>query len=255
MVYTSDMRRLRLSPLLLAALAAACVSDRQVQWGEETPTEKPVVVREASSSDAPLTTVAYAARFPTDGDCEAEARRTHDKKPELAVRLIKACVERGDFRRLSAIVEAPWTSMLAADSDAAAIAARVVAARAGEVEGDVKALQKVGFGVYTLDDVFNEPEKSKSRRVIFRGRTDADLKEKGRQRLIETALESGEIDPQPTGRRVSATLRAGLKVPPRDGVMLAKVGRVSDDTAADDGENVVVVEIEGVFMAATAPTF
>jgi hypothetical protein len=254
MGYISGMRRLPLSLLLLAALAAACASDRQVQWGEETPTEQPVVVKEASS-DGPLTAAEYAARFPTDGDCEAEARRIHDKKPELAVRLIKACVERGDFRRLSAIVDAPWTALLAGDRDAATVAARVVAARAGEVENDVKALQKVGFAVATLDDVFTEPDKAKGRRVIFRGRADADVKEKGRERLVETALEQGEIDPQPTGRRVSATLGAGLKIPTRDGVLLAKVGKVGDDTAAADGENAAFVEIEGAFKAATAPTF
>jgi len=249
------MRRLRLSLLLLAALAAtACASDRQVQWGEETPTEQPTVVKEASG-DAPLTAAEYAARFPTDGDCEAEARRIHEKKPELAVRLIKACVDRGDFRRLSAIVEAPWTALLAADKDAATVAARVVAARAGDVENDVTALQKVGFGVSSLDDVFNAPDKAKGRRVIFRGRADTDIKEKGRERLVETALEQGEIDPQPTGRRVSATLGAGLKAPARDGVLLAKVGRVGDDTAAADGENAAFVEVEGVFKAATAPTF
>lgn len=254
MGYISGMRRLPLSLLLLAALAAACASDRQVQWGEETPTEQPVVVKEASS-DGPLTAAEYAARFPTDGDCEAEARRIHEKKAELAVRLIKACIERGDFRRLSAIIDAPWTAQLAADKDAAILAARVVAARAGEIEGDVKACQKVGFGVATLDDVFNEPEKSKGRRIIFRGRADTDLKEKGRERLVEIALEQGEIDPQPTGRRVSATLAPGLKVPVRDGVLLAKVTRIGDDTAAGDGENVAVVEVESVFKAATAPTF
>lgn len=253
------MRRPTLSLLVLGLLAAslggACASDRQVQWGEETPTEQPVVVKDASSGDGPLTAAAYAARFPTDGDCEAEARRIHEKKAELAVRLIKACIERGDFRRLSAIIDAPWTAQLAADKDAAILAARVVAARAGEIEGDVKACQKVGFGVATLDDVFNEPEKSKGRRIIFRGRADTDLKEKGRERLVEIALEQGEIDPQPTGRRVSATLAPGLKVPVRDGVLLAKVTRIGDDTAAGDGENVAVVEVEGVFKAATAPTF
>jgi hypothetical protein len=249
------MRRTRLSLLLLPILAAACASDRQVQWGEETPTEQPVVIKEASSGDGPLTAAEYAARFPTDGDCEAEARRIHEKKPELAVRLIKACVERGDFRRLSAIVDAPWTALLAADKDAAAVAARVVAARAGDIESDVKACQKLGFGVATLDDAFNEPEKAKGRRIIFRGRADADLKEKGRERLVETALEQGELDPQPTGRRVSATFGAGLKVPARDGVLLAKVARIADDTAAADGENVAVVEVEGVYKPASAPTF
>jgi hypothetical protein len=248
------MRRFPLSLLLLSALAAACASDRQVQWGEETPTEQPAAIKEASH-DAPMTATEYAARFPTDGDCEAEARRIHEKKPELAVRLIKACVDRGDFRRLSGIVEAPWAAALAADKDAATVAARVVAARAGDVESDVKSLQKAGFDVSTLDDAFNAPDKAKDRRVVFRGRLDTDIKEKGRERLVETALEQGEIEPQATGRRVSATADVGLKVPTRDGVLLAKVVRVGDDTAADDGENVAVVELEGVFKAATAPTF
>ena len=73
-----DMRRFPLSLVLLSALASACASDRQVKWGEETPTEQPAAIKEASS-DPPMTASEYAARFPTDGDCEAEARRIHAK--------------------------------------------------------------------------------------------------------------------------------------------------------------------------------
>lgn len=240
--------------LIIALSGIGCATKRSVQWGDETPTEQ-TAAAETTSSEAPVTAEAYAERFPTDDDCEAEARKIHERRPALAIRLLKACIERGDFKRLSALTDAPWTTTLAGDRDAAVVAARVAAARGGDLETDVKACAKVGFPVATLDEIFDAPEKAKGRRVIFRGRLDPDHKEKGRERLIETALEPGELDTQPSGRRVSATFAGGLKPTFRDSVFLGNAQKVVDDAVVADGESVAVVEVTGVYTPASASTF
>lgn len=240
--------------LVVALLAVGCATERQVQWGEETAAESTGTVASASSTATPVTAVDYAARFPTDGECESEARRIVAKSPDLALRLIKACVARGDFKRIAAINDAPWSPMWATDKDAPDTCARVVAARAGDVENDVKACAGAGIAVATLDDLFTQPEKAKGKRVIFRARLDTDLKDKDRVRLIETALESGELETLPTGRRVAASF-GSKKRPTKDAIILAKTIKIADDTVANDGEFVAVVDVDTVYLPAASPTF
>jgi hypothetical protein len=249
------MRRASILALTLALVGLACATERTVQWGEETPTEQTADATAATTTEAPVTAQAYAERFPTDDGCEAEARKLHERRPELAVRLIKACIERGDFKRLGALTDAPWTATLASDRDAAALVAQVVAARGGDLETDVKNCGKAGYPTASLDELFEAPEKAKGRKVVFRGRRDPDLKEKGRERLVETALESGELDTQPTGRRISAAFAAGLKPPVRDGVFLGKTVKIADDATAGDGEFVAVVDVTAIYAPASASTF
>jgi len=238
----------------LALLASACATDR-VEWGDETPADRDVIVKDASQTQAPVTAADYAAKFPTDSACESEARRISTKSPDLAVRLIKACVARGDFRRLAAIVDAPWSSTWKGDKEAADVCARVVAARAGDVEADVKACADMGIPVLTLQDMFDAGEKAKGKVCVVRARADADVKEKGdRVRLIETAIESGELETQPTGRRMSA--KFGTKrVPPSDAIFVLQGVKVADDTVVNDGEFVLVADVTTMLPAAKSPTF
>jgi len=248
------MRHLGLFALAPALLAIGCATERKVQWGEETAAESTGTVASASSTATPLSAADYAARFPTDGECESEARRIVAKSPDLAVKLIKACVARGDFKRITAISDAPWSGQWATDKDAADICARIAAARGGDVENDVKACAGAGIAVATLDDLFRQPEKAKGKRVIFRGRVDPDVKDKDRVRLIETILESGELETQPTGRRVAANF-GSKKRPGTDAVILGKATKIADDTVANDGEFVAVVDVDAVYLPAASPTF
>jgi hypothetical protein len=244
---------MRTTAVFLALAVSACANNQRVEWGEETETERVEVVEHASSS-GPVSAKDYAARFPTDSDCEAEARRITEKSQEFALRLLKACVDRGDFRRMTALTDAPWTSLLAADADAIKLCARVVAARAGDIENDVKACAAVGIKVATLNEVLTVPEKGKGKIVLFRGRIDAELKEQGRSRLMELALEQGEFDVQPTGRRVSASM-GGKKTPTSDGLIIARVVSVIEDSVTNDGEYVVNVDAIDVLNVAQSPTY
>ncbi len=237
----------------LCVAVSACAGNQRVEWGEETQTEHVTVVEEASSS-GPLTAKDYAARFPTDATCEAEARRITEKSPDLAIGLLQACVERGDFKRMTALTDAPWTSQLAAVKGSTRLCARVVAARGGDVESDVKACARIGIKVLTLAEAFEEPEKAKGKTVIFRARTDAELKEQGRTRLVELNLEQSDFDVQATGRRISASM-GSKKAPSRDGLIVARVSSVGDDAVATDGEPVAKVDAIDVFTVATSPTY
>ena len=131
----------------------SCASE-QVRWGDETPDVRDDAAPAAPShaeEDKKLTAADYAARFPTDGGCEAEARRIDGKKRELALKLLGACIDRGDFKRIGALVDAPWTPEMRNNPEARLWCARIVAARAGDVEADVKACNAIGLGTQTLE--------------------------------------------------------------------------------------------------------
>ena len=252
--YSYAMRRGRLVAFLLAVLSLGCATERQVTWGEETAAEASDVVATPRTTATPVTAEDYAARFTTDGECDSEARRIGIRAPELAIKLLRACVARGDFKRMSAIADAPWSALWPREKDAAEICARIVAARAGDVENDVKSCASVGIPVATLDDLFAQPDKARGRLTIFRGRIDPDLKDKSRVRLIETALESGVLESVPTGRRVVATFGTNRR-PATDAILLVTAVSVSDDKVADDGEFGATVDVQGTFVPAAAPTF
>jgi hypothetical protein len=252
--YELQMRRRCLFAFVLAVFALGCATERPVTWGEETAAEASNVVATPRTSAAPVTAEDYAARFTTDGECDSEARRIGIRAPELAIKLVRACVARGDFKRMAAIADAPWSALWAREKDAAEICARVVAARAGDVENDVKSCASVGIPVATLDDLFAQPDKARGRLTIFRGRIDPDLKDKSRVRLVETALESGVLETVPTGRRVAAIFGTNRR-PATDAILLVTAISVSDDKVADDGEFVATVDVQSTFVPAAAPTF
>lgn len=243
----------------VAAVASSCASE-QVRWGDETQsTSPPTTVSAAPAATAeehekPKTAAEYAARFPTDGACEAEARRIDQKNRDLALKLLKACIDRGDFKRLNALTDAPWTPQLKDIADSKLWCARVVAARAGDVEADVRACAGAGLGVKTLEEIFTDPNKAKGSFVIFRGRVDPDTKPKKDTPLIETVLDEGEVETTATGRHVRATFGTN-SIPARDAILLVKASKMAEDAGSEDGDPVAVVEVLGSFPAADKPTF
>ncbi len=183
-------------------------------------------------------------------------RRLDERNRDLALKLLNACIERGDFKRLAALVDAPWTKALRTLPAANSWCARVVAARAGDVEADVKACAAAGLAVKTLEQVFTDPGQAKGSIVIFRGRIDPNGKKRGATPLIETILEEGEVETSATGRRVLATFGTH-KLPARDAILLARASKMAEsaDSEDGDGEPVAIVDIQGSFAAATAPTY
>lgn len=246
-----------MSRTLLAVLIAAggCATET-VRWGEETVVDTPAgaaATAEETEKKEPMTAAAYAAKFPTDGACETEARRIDTKKRDLALKLLGTCIDRGDFKRLTALTEGPWTPALKKEPEAARWCARIVAARAGDVDADVKACARVGLSVKTLEQIYGETAKVKGAMAIFRARPDPEFP-RNDSRLVETALEDGEVDPGTTGRRVIASFmgKRGLK---GDSVVLARVLRVEEDAATEEGELVAVVEVIAAYPSAQIPTF
>jgi hypothetical protein len=237
--------------VVAAFCVASCATEPTVRWGDETPVE--TVKSDKTEAAKPKTAAEYAARFPTDGECEAEARRIDAKNRDLALKLLAVCIDRGDFKRLNALVDAPWTNTLKSLPDANVWCARVVAARAGDVENDVKACAKAGLAVRTLEQLFAEPDKAKGTIVIFRARIDVEHTGKG-VKLVETSVEDGEVETQPTGRRISATLGTN-KLPGRDAILLGRASKMAEDASADDGEPMAVVDVLGSYAAADRPTF
>ncbi len=234
---------------LVALLAPACASE-QVRWGDETETLREVTT--TTTEAKPLSAKEYAARFPTDSDCEGEVRRLALRSVERARQLLAVCVERGDFKRIGVLLDGPLSASLAKDAAAPGLCARIVAARAGDVDTDVTACNRAGIPVVTLEALFNEPDKAAGRLLITRLRVDPDHRSKVETRLIEMALV--DVDTNPTGRRIAA--RPGPHAfPDGDVIVLARGVKVADDKLVDDGESVAVVDVLAVHPAAVRPTF
>ena len=248
-------RRLALLALpVVATVDGGCASE-QVRWDQATETVAPeTTTTKPTTPDKPVSAREYAARFPTDVLCEAEVRRISKRNVELGLQLLRICVERGDFRRIGALTDGSWVTTLVARPEAPALCARVVAARGGDVDGDVTACQRAGFPVATLEQVFANPEKAAGKLVIVRAQLDAEHKSKKETRLVEMQLDDGEPTSQPTGRRIGAHLGAQV-MPPGEAVLLARVVKIVEDKLIDDGELVTVIDVIASAPAAARATF
>ncbi|MBM4281792.1 MAG: hypothetical protein FJ137_13865 [Deltaproteobacteria bacterium] len=242
-------------PALSLALSMSCATE-QVRWDDATETVQrtPDAVEQAATAtaaaaDKPLSARDYAARFPSDIDCETEVRRISRRNGELALQLLRACVERGAFRRLTALVDGPWVTMLVARPEAPGLCARVVAARSGDVENDVELCQRAGFPVATLAQVTADPENATGKLVIVRARPDEDHKLKKEVRLLETQHDEREPAPLPTGRRVSLPM-APAPANNNEIIVLGRVLKVTEDMVVEDGE--VVTVVDAIFTAPVA---
>ena len=235
----------------LVGLWGCATEQEQVRWGAETEAE--TVAPTVAASDG-VTASDYAKRFPTDESCEREARRVATQSSALADRLIVACIERGDFRRLEGLVKAPWTGRLNKGDAGAILCAKVVAARAGDVDEDVNGCRASGFAVASLSSIVSEAKGG--RLIITRVRPDEGQKTAGVIRAEETDLVDGEVESRGTGRKLLLNVAAGQpEVRLRsdgDSVVLARVTKVGEDV---DGEPVVRATVLQVFRPAASPTY
>jgi hypothetical protein len=233
------------APLAIATavLGASCATE-QVRWDEATETVErvPAAGDGSRSRDKPLSAREYAARFPTDIECETEIRRIARLNVDLALQLLQACVDRGRFRRISALIDGPWVNALAARPEAAAICTRVAAARGGDVESDVEKCQHVGFPVATLAQVMADPEKAGGKVAILRAKVDDEHSTKKETRLVEVQRDETEAASLPTGRRVAARF-VGQSPPSSESVLLVRVLKIVEDGVIEDGEYVTVVDV------------
>ncbi|HEY6104906.1 MAG TPA: hypothetical protein VIV59_02920 [Anaeromyxobacteraceae bacterium] len=117
-----------------------------------------------------LTPVAYAARFPAPDACEAAARRLLRSSPDRAWAVLRACVERGKFTALRRLLDGAWDKELQARNDAALLLGRVVAARGGDVLGDLASFRKARVPIFGLEPAMTTPDVYRGRVLLFRAR-------------------------------------------------------------------------------------
>ncbi len=231
----------RLTSSIAFSLLVGCATEK-VLWDQATETLPTTTVTTTKEREKPLSAREYAARFPDDAACDAEVRRLGSRRVQLAAQLLQACVERGDFRRLSTILAGDWVPTLLKRPDAASLCARVIAARAGDVDDDVESCQRAGYPVYTLEQISASAEKSVGKFVIVRARRDVEGSSKKFTHLLETVPDLRDVNGAPTGRELSV-LPGPQTIPELESVVLARVVKVSGDDFGEEGNLNVVVDV------------
>src|SRR5207237_7652366 len=100
--------------------------------------------------------------------------RLRETSPDQAWAALIACVERqgwsrGDFTSLERITGGFWDEDLTTRPDAPRLIARIIAARGGDVEGDIPLVQKSRVPLFTLAAALRQPDVYKGRWVLVRG--------------------------------------------------------------------------------------
>lgn len=143
---------------------------------------------------------AFAAAQATPRECERAAR---DLAKVDRWSGLRACIERvryprGPFTDLQILTNGNWDDELQSRKDAPELAARLVAARGGDVDGDLPALQKSRLPVFSLAAALRQPAVYKGRWLVLRGRL-GELQTDGAQSaalLSETTLHNNVYDQQ-----------------------------------------------------------
>ena len=178
------MSRLALLPLVLSCAAV-----------QQPAASAPAQVRAVAPSA--FDARGFAAAQATPAECEHSARLQQKTSRDEAWSALRACVERarwphGAFTALQTLIGGAWDEDLKARPDAPALVARVIAARGGDVDGDLPLAQRSRVPVFSLRAALGQPELYKGRYVLLRGSL-ADLRsEAGRSTalLSESALRS-----------------------------------------------------------------
>jgi len=138
---------------------------------------------------------AFAASQPSPFDCEGAARRLRDTAPDQAWAALVACVERqgwprGDFTYLERITSGYWDQDLVSRPDAPRLIAKIIAARGGDVEGDIPLVQKSRVPLFTLAAALRQPDVYRGRWVLVRGALSEIRQEAGKPAAMvrETSL-------------------------------------------------------------------
>lgn len=179
---------------------AGCASSRAEQAGDPLPPggERVKLVDDSRpdlATQKDFDARAEARRFDHAADCDAEARDIQRRNPTRGWKLLRACVARGDFTDLRALLDGPWDHALRTQPDAAALVAQLIAVRGGDIDTDVGLLHQHKVPVFTLSDAIAQPEVYAGRLLVMRARV-ADLRKRGNQvtvALHEYAHSSGTV--------------------------------------------------------------
>jgi hypothetical protein len=224
--------RIRVSPVLavLIACASAPPPREKQPWSTAPRSQVPAATYAAAGPEskpaARVDTLAdlsalvdrdpdgFVARYPTGEKCERAARALQPVSSDRAWKALGICVRRTRFTTLAALVDGAWEKDLLGRGDAADTVARVIAARGGDVAGDLAKLQGRRIPFFSLATAAEHPDVYKGRNVLFLARVNG--LEQERQRAVawlsEVALVSRGRAVEGTrtrSRTTSATARHG----------------------------------------------
>lgn len=180
---------------LLTACATAPSAETKEPFPEAgAPRTAPAAAAPAAQAQAPADPTARAARIQRADLCEQAARSAQASSRERAWELLRACVDKGNFTPIRRLLDGGWDKDLQTRADAAQLIAKVVAARGGDVYGDLNMLRQKRVPIFGLAPAAGHPDLYHGRLVLLRARVDDVKTEKGRVsvRLAEFAL-SGQL--------------------------------------------------------------
>ncbi len=151
----------------------------------------------------------WAKQYRRDIDCELEARtllKTIGR--DVGWTYLKACITRGHFTQLEALVQ-NWEDELKTKPEAAPLIAQVIAARGGHLGVDLQLLQQKRIPVFDLNSALRQSAAYKGRYLLFVARIAETKEVKGKTELVllEQALsnETASVMSGPTYGTVSTS--------------------------------------------------
>jgi hypothetical protein len=170
------MTRTNTAALAVAAFLVGCASPppakqpfpaARLVTGNAVPSEPHATSSAVSAADL-ADPQAYARRFPSPASCEEAARAAIAVSRDQAWRVLSACVRRGHFTPLPRLLDGTWDEDLRTRADASNMLLKIVAARGGDVERDLRLLGQRHLAVYPLSTAVAQPEAYRGRLVLLR---------------------------------------------------------------------------------------
>lgn len=291
------MSRARLLPLAAAALAA-CVTvppplppqgrepypgSAQAQQQAAASRQRPAASSATGDVDLSRAEIqsldpkAYAAKFDRPFLCEEGARRVHKYSKDKGWAVLRSCAEKGNFTPIKPLLDSFWEEDLRTRPDASMVLLRIVAARGGDVQGDLDALRRRKIPLWHLGAATEHPEIYKGRMLMVRAEVGDIIAEKNKVtlKLVEKGFTANQqwskgtyrsVETGPRGtymawsekrdnfntmRETGLTALAQLKtpdpflVPGRDFLFLARFDgvRETDGDFGDNAETTPVISI------------
>lgn len=126
----------------------------------------------------------WAKQFRRDIDCEREARNlVKTTGRDVGWTYLKACITRGFFTQLEALVQ-NWEDELKTKPDAAPLIAQVIAARGGHLGVDLQLLQQKRIPVFDLASALKQASAYKGRYLLLVAKISEAKEVKGRTELV-----------------------------------------------------------------------
>jgi len=145
-----------------SAPTAASEAPSMVEGAPPAPAPPPVTAADLTSPKA------YAARFRRPETCEQAARNALDISRDRGWEVLRACVQKGGFTLIRRLLDGAWDLELQARADAAMLITQVVAARGGDVNGDLNLMRQRRIPLFSLAPAVENPPLYMGRLLLLR---------------------------------------------------------------------------------------